>query len=439
MIKLYNSKTNQVEEFVPIKENELSMYVCGPTVYNYIHIGNARPLVFFDVVAKFFKHMGYEVKYVSNFTDVDDKIINKAVEESKSEKEITEYFMDAYLKDAKTLNADATDNRPLVTDHMNDIIEFIDEMVKRDYAYEVDGDVYFRVTKIEDYGVISNQAVDDLLVGARIEGNDKKENPLDFTLWKKTDKGIKWESPWGEGRPGWHTECVVMIDKEFDSKIDIHGGGVDLKFPHHENEVAQSKAVCDHDLANYWMHNGFVNIDGEKMSKSLNNFLLAKDLIEAYDGNIIRFAMLQTHYRQPINFSPDLLEDSKKFIERLSQTMKQASVYLQVNPTPEKPEFELTQFDSVMSNDFNTANAITGLMDDMKKLNTSIRQKNHKDINNYYGKINVILDVLGIVFDKVILSNDDIYMYDAWEKARKDKNFDLADQLRVELVNNGIL
>ena len=282
-IKFYNSMSNTLETFKPIKENEVSIYVCGPTVYNHAHIGNARPVIVFDVLTKFLRYIGYKVTHMSNFTDVDDKIINQAIKENCSEKEITDKYSKAYLDLLDNLNVSKPNITPRVTETMDQIIAFIKDLVDQGYAYEVNGNVYFRVSKIEDYGKLANINKEELEVGARIEENKEKENPMDFALWKNTDIGIKWDSPFGKGRPGWHTECVVMINDNYPSHlIDIHGGGNDLKFPHHVNEIAQSKALYNTDIANYWLHNAMVNIDGEKMSKSLNNFKLAKDLIEQY-------------------------------------------------------------------------------------------------------------------------------------------------------------
>ena len=277
-VKIYNSLTNKIEVFEPIHKNKVNMYVCGPTVYNYVHIGNMRPVVVFDTFRKFLTYIGYDVKYVSNYTDVDDKIIKRAQELNKPESEITEFYIKAFEDDLHNINALKPDVTPRVTEYMSQIIAFIDQLVKTDYAYDIDGDVYFRVEKIKDYGKLSNTKIEDLLVGARIDENSKKESPLDFTLWKKTNVGINWDSPWSKGRPGWHTECVVMINSIFPGGlIDIHGGGFDLKFPHHENEIAQSEAYNKCSLANYWMHNGFININNEKMSKSLGNVITAHD------------------------------------------------------------------------------------------------------------------------------------------------------------------
>ena len=331
MIKLYNSLTNKVEEFKPIKEGEVSCYVCGPTVYNYVHVGNLRPVVVFDVLRRLFIHLGYKVTFISNFTDIDDKIIKQAKIENISEAEIAEKYIKAFELAREGVNSLKPDYQPRVTHTMGLIIDFISELINKGYAYEVDGDVYFRVTKVENYGCLSNMKVDDLVVGARIEENSKKESPLDFALWKKTEEGVKFESPWSNGRPGWHSECVVMINSLIeDGHIDIHGGGFELKFPHHENEIAQQVAIKGHKIANYWMHNGFINVDNVKMSKSLGNVILANDYINLYGGNVVRFLLVNTHYRVPVNFSSDLVDVAKKELERIQSTYNKLAVHMQI-------------------------------------------------------------------------------------------------------------
>ena len=352
-MKLFNSMNQTIEEFKPIHEHEVNMYVCGPTVYNYPHIGNARPIVVFDTLKRMFQALGYKVKMVSNYTDVDDKIIKVAKECGVSEKEITEKFIKAYNDDRLALHAMMPDAAPRVTETMDAIIAFIELLVKKGHAYEIDGDVYFRVNSVESYGKLSNQQIDDLMVGARIDENSKKENPLDFTLWKRTDEGIQWNSPWSVGRPGWHTECVVMINKEFHGEhtIDIHGGGMDLKFPHHENEIAQSRAAYETPIANYWIHNGMVNIDGEKMSKSLGNVIWAKDMIEKIGGNVLRWVFLSAHYRSPLNINEEAIETAKKELQKVQTSLKQAYVKLalaDVEITDEAEDTLLTPFMDAM-------------------------------------------------------------------------------------------
>ena len=322
-IKLFNSLTNKIETFKPLRENEVSIYCCGPTVYGDAHVGNIRPVIVFDTLRRFFERVGYDVKLVSNFTDVDDKIIKKAIEEGVTETVITDRYIAAYKDVLEKLNVKPHYKNPRVTEYMGFIISYIQDLIDKGAAYEINGDVFFRISSINDYGELSNIKVDDLVVGARIEENSKKESPLDFVLWKKTDEGIKWQSPWGLGRPGWHTECCVMINSIFGGKIDIHGGGFDLKFPHHENEIAQAK-VHDHSkIANIWMHNGFVNFGNEKMSKSLGNVVLAKDAIAKYGGNVMRLLILSTHYRAPVSFTEETVLSSKNELDKIQKLYNQ--------------------------------------------------------------------------------------------------------------------
>ena len=330
-MKLYNSKTNQIETFKPIKPNEVSMYVCGPTVYGEAHIGNARPIIVFDTLRRLFLALGYKVDFVSNYTDVDDKIIQKAINEAVDETVITKRYIEAYEAVRNSLNALPIEHNPKVTENIEGIVAFIQDLVNQGYAYDVNGNVYFRVEKANEYGEISKQRIEDLLVGARIEAESEKENPLDFTLWKKTDQGIQWDSPWGKGRPGWHTECVVMIHEHFHHMIDIHGGGMDLKFPHHENEVAQSRACLHHGLANVWMHNGMLNIDGEKMSKSLGNVMLAKDVIAQLGSAVVRWMMMSVDYRSPLNITDDVVETAKTEVNKALSALRQVEIKVQLS------------------------------------------------------------------------------------------------------------
>ena len=331
-IKIYNSLSNKIEKFESLEPNKVSMYVCGPTVYGYPHIGNMRPVVVFDVLRRFFEYVGYEVTYVSNFTDVDDKIIKEAKKEEKTEKELTEFYIFEFKKTVNLIGSKLPNITPKVTEYINAIINYIDNLIKLDAAYEVNGDVYFRVTKIKDYGSLSGINVDDLIVGARIDENSNKESPLDFALWKKTTEGINWDSPWGRGRPGWHTECCVMIDTIFPRHyIDIHGGGYDLKFPHHENEIAQSEATHGNKIAKYWMHNAFINFGNEKMSKSLGNVVYAKDMIAKFGGPVTRLVILSAHYRQPVNFTEDTVNASIQEINKMQMATKLASLILQTS------------------------------------------------------------------------------------------------------------
>ncbi len=443
MIRVYNSKTLKIEEFKSIKPNEVNMYVCGPTVYNHAHIGNARPIIVFDTLRRLFEAEGYKVKFVSNYTDVDDKIIKKAIEEKVSEKDITNRYIDAYKKVRYDLNTIELDATPKVTETMDEIIKFIDLLVKNGNAYVIDGDVYFRVKSVNDYGCISNQKLDDLQAGARIEENDKKESPFDFALWKNTKDGIKWNSPWGEGRPGWHTECVVMIENNFHGMIDIHGGGIDLKFPHHENEVAQSNAIYHNHIANYWMHNAMINLNGNKMSKSLGNVSWAKDVIDKLGANLVRWLMLSVHYRKELNFSDEVVETSRKELDKVLQTLKNASIKLQLN------NFENTDFDTQsyreflnqMDDDLNTPNAYTVIYDTVKKLNNALRAKelNLIEISNLLNSVEKMLNVLGIIFTRTILNEDDKMLFKNWENAKANKDFESADKFRGELIEKGLI
>ena len=444
-MKLYNSYTLKVEEFKPIKEGEVSMYVCGPTVYNHAHIGNARPIVVFDTLRRIFEALGYKVKFVSNFTDVDDKIINKAIEEGVNEKVIAERYIDAYNDVRKSLNVIPLDVTPRVTETMDEIIEFIDKMVKNGSAYEVNGDVYFSVEADPKYGELSHQKLEDLNAGARVEENDQKKNPQDFALWKKTDKGIKWNSPWGEGRPGWHTECVVMIGKEFNhSMIDIHGGGKDLKFPHHENEMAQSECVNSHHLANYWIHNGMLETKGGKMSKSLGNTQWAKDVIAEHGPNLVRWFLLSGKYRDSLIYDDQTFEAAKTELNKIITVLKQVDVKASLNDielTKDINEEKYQEFINQMADDLNTPNAYMVIFDTVKLLNQSLREKdiNWQDVSKNYNAINKMLEVLGIFINKVELTSEDKEIYNKWNKAKADKDFETADKYRNELTAKGIL
>lgn len=445
-MKLFNSMNQTIEEFKPIHEHEVNMYVCGPTVYNYPHIGNARPIVVFDSLKRTFQALGYKVKMVSNYTDVDDKIIKVAKECGVSEKEITEKFIKAYNDDRLALHAMMPDAAPRVTETMDAIIAFIELLVKKGHAYEIDGDVYFRVNSVESYGKLSNQQIDDLMVGARIDENSKKENPLDFTLWKRTDEGIQWNSPWSVGRPGWHTECVVMINKEFHGEhtIDIHGGGMDLKFPHHENEIAQSRAAYETPIANYWIHNGMVNIDGEKMSKSLGNVIWAKDMIEKIGGNVLRWVFLSAHYRSPLNINEEAIETAKKELQKVQTSLKQAYVKLalaDVEITDEAEDTLLTPFMDAMQDDMNTPNAFAALFETVKVLNQTIRQRevDLTFLQRIVKTVETMLDVLGIENNRLILSDEDKELHHKWKAAVKEKDFATADDYRARLIEKGIL
>lgn len=443
-MKLFNSMSREIEEFKPIREKEVHMYVCGPTVYNHAHIGNARPIVVFDTLRKTFEMLGYEVKMVSNYTDVDDKIIKVAIENQITEKEVTEKFIQAYNDVRLGLHAKMPDAAPKVTETMDHIIKFIDLLVQKDYAYVVDGDVYFRVGKVNEYGDLSHQQVDDLVVGARIDENSKKENPLDFTLWKQTDVGIKWESPWSIGRPGWHTECVVMINKEFNGEpIDIHGGGMDLKFPHHENEIAQSRAAYGNSIANYWVHNGMVNIDGEKMSKSLGNVIWAKDMIVKVGANVLRWVMLSAHYRGPLNINEEAITTATKELEKIQKSMTQAYVKAGLaNITlDEEPAAIWNTFIEAMADDLNTPNAVSSVFEANKLLNQALRQKeiDYQVVGSIMKALEQMMYVLGIEIPKLTLSEDDKEVFAKWNEAKANKNYDEADVHRAVLMERGLL
>ena len=443
-IRIYNSLTNKVEPFKPINEGKVSMYVCGPTVYNFVHIGNMRPVVVFDTFRRFLTYIGYDVEYVSNYTDVDDKIIKRAIELNMSESEVTKMYIEAFEEDLKNINALKPNVTPRVTEYMNQIIDFIDRLVKNGSAYVVDGDVYFRVEKIKDYGKLSNTRIEDLLVGARIDENSKKESPLDFTLWKHTDVGIKWDSPWSKGRPGWHTECVVMINSLFENgHIDIHGGGFDLKFPHHENEIAQSEAINHHAIANYWMHNGFININNEKMSKSLGNVVTAHDALKKYGGNSVRLLLISTHYRAPVNFSEELLLANAKELTKITNVMKQLAVLLQLNDIElnGKCATFIKPFLNALDDDLNTANALSELYNVIRQANQAMRTKevDLKLLEQLFATIRDEVSILGLNIAYPTLNNDDKKLLIEYNLAKANKDFATSDSIRSKLIERNIL
>lgn len=444
-MKIYNSYTDSIEEFVTKHPNQVNMYVCGPTVYNFIHIGNARPVVFFDTVRRYFESKNYDVNYVSNFTDVDDKIIQKSLEENRPELEISAFYINAFLQDLESLNCKTDYVKPKVTEYMKPIIDYIGNLINKGYAYEIDGDVYFRVSKVKEYGALSNRDVDDLISGSRVEVNEKKENPLDFTLWKQTEEGLNFDAPFSKGRPGWHTECVVMIDNIFGEEIDIHGGGSDLKFPHHENEIAQGVASHNHRVARYWMHNGRLNMKDTKMSKSLGNIILVRDVEEKM---ALRYFLLSTHYRTPLNYSEEVFDMYKTEWEKLVNTYK--TVYYKlalkdelakhIEIENEEIQNEINNFNEAMDNDFNTANAITSLQALLKFANINIRKaKNESLLNQAIKAMDYMNDILGFKLDIAPITKEDRMTYQNWQTARKEKDYKRADQYRKTLMEKGII
>lgn len=436
-MRIYNSLTDKLEEFKPLKEGQVSMYVCGPTVYNYVHIGNMRPVITFDMIRNYLEYLGYKVTYASNFTDINPKIIATAKTLEITEREVANKFIQAYLDDLAAYECGHIDYHPTVLENLNHIYDFITKLLEKGYAYEVDGDVYFRVSKIKDYGCLSNNSLEELESGARVEVDEKKEDPLDFALWRKSLDGEHFDSPWGPGIPGWHTECVVMINSLFGSKIDIHGGGVDLKFPHHENEIAQSMALNDNHLANYWIHNGHINVEGVKMSKSLGNFILAKDFIKSHKPNVIKLAMFKTHYRLPFNIKEELLNECNLINDKIYNSLKQANLLIQVNNLEANKIIKDDNINKIMDEDFNTPNLITYLLELVKELNSSIRS--NKDITTTYDKILLITKILGLHYEFTTLTASDKTLYQNWLEAKKNKDFNTADTIREDLINRNII
>lgn len=451
-IQIFNSLTRQKEPFVPLEEGKVKMYVCGPTVYNFIHIGNARPVIVYDTVRRYFQYKGFDVKYVSNFTDVDDKIIKAANELGEDVFELTNRFINAYFEDITALGCKKADIHPRVTDHLDDIIAFIGVLIDKGFAYESQGDVYYRTRKFDGYGKLSHQSIDDLKVGARIEAGEKKEDPLDFALWKAAKPGeIKWESPWGDGRPGWHIECSVMAREHLGDTIDIHAGGQDLTFPHHENEIAQSEAYTEKTFARYWMHNGYINIDNEKMSKSLGNFVLVNDIRQQIDPQVLRFFMLSVHYRHPINFAQDLVESARSGLERLRtaysnvQFRLTATANLSGNADEylEKIQEVKNQFEIAMDDDFNTANAISSLFELARIANTYLNESNTEErvLKEIIETFDVLGDVLGIKFslENELLDEEIEALIEERNMARKNRDFARSDEIRDLLLNTNII
>ena len=496
-MKLYNTMSNKIEEFEPIEAGKVKMYVCGPTVYNYIHLGNARPIVVFDVLARYFKYRGYDVTYVQNFTDVDDKIIKRANEEGISSQEVSEKYIQGFFEDIEPLNILKDIKRPKVTENMNEIIETIKELIKNGYAYEIDGNVFFDVKKYEDYGKLSNQKIDELEIGARVDVMEIKNDPLDFALWKKKKDGEPyWDSPWGQGRPGWHIECSAMSKKYLGNSFDIHGGGQDLIFPHHENEIAQSKCAYHGHFAKYWLHNGFIQVNGDKMSKSTGNFFLLREILGKFLGNVIRLFILSTHYRKPVNFSFEDIETTKKTLQNITSSMKRFEKMTEIlsNGNAEKiisdfsassnvdndidnktvpneineiikifkekiKDFDI-KFIGAMDEDMNTPQALATIFDQIRETNrfsdiiekmSEDERKNNSELlynalelshRNLKTKIEDVLGVLlvdGQSNDNEGLSKNLIeFLLKIRTEARKEKNFKLSDEIRDELKKMGV-
>ncbi|MBD1382784.1 cysteine--tRNA ligase [Metabacillus arenae] len=450
-IKLYNTLTRKKEIFEPIEAGKVKMYVCGPTVYNYIHIGNARPAIVFDTIRRYLEYREYEVQFVSNFTDVDDKLIKAAKELGTDVSSVAERFIGAYFEDVASLGCKTADIHPRVTENMDSIIEFIDKLIEKGYAYEAEGDVYYKTRSFGEYGKLSHQSIDDLRSGARIEVGEKKKDSLDFVLWKAAKEGeISWDSPWGRGRPGWHIECSAMAKKYLGDTIDIHAGGQDLTFPHHENEIAQTEALTEKPFAKYWIHNGYININNEKMSKSLGNFVLVHDIVKHHDPQVLRFFMLSVHYRHPINYSDELLESTRNAFDRLktSYTNLKHRVESSTNLTSNNEEWTRKinefreQFVKEMDDDFNTANAISILFELSKLANYYLQEKNTAEvvIQAFVEAFDELAEILGLSFKQTELLDEEIeIMIQQRIQARKDRNFALSDEIRDKLKEMNII
>lgn len=483
-MRLYNTMSNKLEEFEPIEEGKVKMYVCGPTVYNYIHLGNARPIVVFDILARYFKYRGYDVTYVQNFTDVDDKIIKRANEEKVSPEKITEKYIQSFFEDTEPLNVLKDIKRPRVTENINEIIEITEKLIENGYAYEIDGNVFFDVKKYNDYGKLSNQKISELEIGARVDIMEIKNNPLDFALWKKKKDGEPyWDSPWGEGRPGWHIECSAMSRKYLGDTFDIHGGGQDLIFPHHENEIAQSKCAYHGHFAKYWLHNGFVQIDGDKMSKSTGNFFLLREILGKFSGNVVRLFILSTHYRKPINFSFEDMENTRKTLKNMISSLKRFEAVLKnlqslinhnnlkkiertdelykfIEEFKEKSDDFNNKFIRAMDEDLNTPQALSTIFDQIREMNKfsdiiekiSDKEKSEKSellsevLNLSYKSLKIkIEDVLGVLMiNEEKASNSELseklmkLLLKIRSDARKNKNFELSDEIRDGLRKIGV-
>lgn len=453
-MKIYNTMTRKKEEFIPLEEGKVKMYVCGPTVYNFIHLGNARPFTVFDTLRRYFEYRGYEVTYIQNFTDVDDKIIKRSHEEGISPEEVAEKYIKEYFIDCDGLGIKRATVHPQVTDNIDNIIVFVQDLIDKGYAYEAGGDVLFRTRKFKEYGKLSHQNIEELELGARIDVDDKKEDPLDFVLWKAKKEGEPgWQSPWGEGRPGWHIECSVMSNRYLGNTIDIHAGGQDLQFPHHENEIAQSECRNGHTFARYWMHNGYINVDGEKMSKSLGNFFTVRDISNKYDLGLVRFFLLATQYRNPVNFSDTVLEQAKAGLERLTNARDNAEFILGnlADSSLRDEEKDMVagldkyreRFIEAMDDDLNTADAISVIFELAKFMNTNISDQSSKEF------VQLNLDIFNELTGVLNIANKSVEEDDSLSQkvedliakraqAKKEKNFALADQIRDKLTAMGI-
>lgn len=456
-MKIYNTLSKQKEEFVPIEPGKVRMYVCGPTVYNYIHIGNARPMIVFDTVRRYMEHKGYEVNYVSNFTDVDDKIIKKAVEEGVDASVISERFIAECKKDMAALNVRPATTHPKATEEICGMLDMIGILIEKGHAYVgADGTVYFRTRSFKGYGKLSHKNIDDLQGGNRsllVSGEDQKEDPLDFVLWKPKKEGEPyWESPWCNGRPGWHIECSVMSKKYLGEEIDIHAGGEDLVFPHHENEIAQSEAANGKTFAKYWMHNAFLNIDNKKMSKSAGNFFTVREISEKYDLQVVRFFMLSAHYRSPLNFSAELMEAAKNGYDRIVTSVSNLKYLMDNTIVTEMTEEEkalvkeaegfIAKFDEAMDDDFNTADAIAAIFELVKFANQNADAAKSKEfLKALSDEIKMLSDICGLIVEKEeeMLDSDIEMLIEERQNARKNKDFKRADEIRDELLNKGII
>ncbi|MCX7695351.1 MAG: cysteine--tRNA ligase [Caloramator sp.] len=452
-MKVFNTMTRQKEDFVTVEPGVVKMYVCGPTVYNFFHIGNARTFIVFDTIRRYLEYRGYQVKFIQNFTDIDDKMIKRANEEGVTVKDVAEKYINEYYKDADALNLKRATVNPRATEYINEIIKFVKDLEDKGFAYAVDGDVYFDTTKFKEYGKLSHQSIEDLEAGARIEVDERKRNPMDFALWKAKKEGEPaWESPWGEGRPGWHIECSTMACSLLGETIDIHGGGADLVFPHHENEIAQSEARNGKPFARYWMHAAYLNVNNQKMSKSLNNFFTAREILEKYDAEVIRMFMLSGHYRNPINFSLDLLEQAKAGLERIYNSIANLEHVIEVSNYDTIKEEEKAfsskldeyknRFIEVMDDDFNTADAISVIFDMVRDINSNINLESSKEIAKK--ALNLIRELgspLAILQKNTKESLDEEIekLIEERQKARKEKNFALADKIRDDLKARGII